>query len=188
MEIRPLSVEGVLELTPRIFTDDRGTFAEVFKRSLFQEHTADVFPVLQINTSESVRNTLRGIHTSTTPPGQAKYVMCASGEIEDYVVDLRVGSPTFMKWTSVTLTSTLRNSVYIPAGLGHAFVARSDHATVVYACSSEYNPTNEFAVNPFDVDLGINWCVSKDDAIVSPKDMTAPMFGSQDIQERLPRY
>ena len=71
----------------------------------------------------SPKGTLRGIHFADVPPGQAKYVMCATGSIQDYVVDIRVGSPTFGQWEAVTVTANDRNAILLDVGLGHAFVA-----------------------------------------------------------------
>ncbi|MBY3989096.1 dTDP-4-dehydrorhamnose 3,5-epimerase family protein, partial [Rhodococcus fascians] len=98
MTFRELKISGAYEYTPRQFGDDRGVFFEWFKASLFEETTGRALDLKQANCSVSAAGVLRGIHFTTNPPGQAKYVTCARGAFLDVIVDLRVGSPTFGQW------------------------------------------------------------------------------------------
>src|SRR5215831_1346289 len=92
---RALTIPGCWEFTPDVFADDRGSFAQTYTESEFVEAVGHSLAVAQVNTSTSRRGTLRGLHYSVAPQGQAKYVTCAFGEILDLVVDLREGSSTF---------------------------------------------------------------------------------------------
>ena len=96
---------------------------------------------MQTNVSVSSRGTVRGIHFADVPPGQGKYVTVLSGSLVDYVVDIRVGSPTFGRWEAVTLDAVDRRAVYLSEGLGHAFCALEDGTTAMYLCTATYNPT-----------------------------------------------
>jgi len=183
-----MDIAGSYLFSPRIFEDERGSFTESFKQDFFIKATGAEFEVSQINTSVSKAKTLRGIHTAEVPPGQAKYVMCSSGEVDDFVIDLRKGSPTFLTWQKINLDSTSRIALYIPAGLGHGFVAKSDTAVVTYLCDYEFSPGSEFGINPFDADLGVDWEIDSDQVIMSEKDRQAPNFYSEEIQSRLPTY
>lgn len=186
MEFQPLPIAGVFVITPRQHGDDRGTFFEWYKSPAFTEHVGHDLTVAQANCSVSARGTLRGIHYADVPPGQAKYVTCLAGSVLDVVVDLRVGSPTFGAWDAVTLDTRSRRLVYIAEGLGHGFVALEDNSTVVYLCSTTYNPSGEHEIDPFDPELGIDWGIGKDQAALSAKDAVAPSLAQAREQGLLP--
>jgi dTDP-4-dehydrorhamnose 3,5-epimerase len=188
MEFSEIEISGAFLFSPKVFEDNRGSFTESFKQAKFTEATGLEFIVAQVNTSVSKANTLRGIHTADIPPGQAKYIMCSSGEIDDIVIDLRKGSPTFLAWQKIRLSNESRQALYIPAGLGHGFGAKSETAVVTYLCDYPYSPEGEFEIDPFDPDLGIDWGMKSDDVLVSEKDRNAPKFNSPEIQERLPLF
>jgi dTDP-4-dehydrorhamnose 3,5-epimerase len=135
----------------------------------------------------SRRGVVRGIHFSDVPPGQAKYVTCASGTIIDVVVDLRVGSPSFGRWQAVRLDDESRNALYIGEGLGHAFTALSDQATVLYLCSTPYAPSREHGVHPLDPAIGIAWPDDLD-TVLSDKDAAAPSLAEAQAEALLPDY
>lgn len=116
---------------------------------------------------------MRGIHAATRPPGQAKYVMCVSGEILDVVVDLRPESPTFGRWDSAVLSEENRSALFISEGLGHGFCVTSDSATLLYATSTPYDPSQEYSVNPTDPELGLPWPIDGEMSI-SERDLNAP--------------
>ena len=99
--------------------------------------------------------TLRGVHFADVPPGQAKYVTCPRGAVLDFMVDVRVGSPTFGVVDVVRLDSEHRRAVYLPEGVGHAFLALEDDSTLTYLCSTGYAPGREHGINPLDPDLGL---------------------------------
>src|SRR5690554_1677830 len=143
VQSRPLAVDGAWEITPRVHRDERGAFLEAFKATALEEVTGRAFPVAQVNTSVSAAKIVRGIHFTAVPPGQAKYLTCTRGAVLDVVVDLRVGSPTFGAWDAVRLDDVERRAVLIAEGLGHAFCALTDEATVTYLCSTPYAPAIE---------------------------------------------
>ncbi|WP_113705305.1 dTDP-4-dehydrorhamnose 3,5-epimerase family protein [Nonomuraea lactucae] len=165
----PLPIEGAWLSTPRVHSDPRGSFAEAF-RTAGLPHPLET---AQVNCSVSQPGVVRGVHFAAVPPGQAKYVMCVSGEVMDVVVDLRVGSPGFGHWTAVTLDDETRRAVLIAEGLGHAFMALSERATVVYLCSQPYAPGREHGVHPLDPELGIAWPEGVE-PLLSAKDAAAP--------------
>ena len=181
MEITPLAIEGAWVFTPRVHGDTRGTFLEWFAERTFVQATGHSLRLAQANCSVSTSGVIRGIHFAAVPPGQAKYVTCASGAALDVVVDLRVGSPTFGRWEPVRLDGQSRRAVYLSEGLGHAFLALDDGTTVVYLCSEPYTPAREFAVHPLDPEIGIDWPTSNSRGeplalVLSEKDQRAPML------------
>jgi dTDP-4-dehydrorhamnose 3,5-epimerase len=177
MQIEPLDIEGAWLFTPRIHGDERGAFLEWFKGGPFREATGHDLRLAQANCSISARGVVRGIHFADVPPGQAKYVTCVAGRIRDVVVDIRVGSPTFGRWTSVVLDSTDRRAIYLSEGLGHGFASLADNSTVVYLCSEGYNPSGEHGVHPLDPALGIDWTLGDTSPELSVKDAAAATLG-----------
>lgn len=187
MDIRPLSIPGAWEITPRQFPDDRGVFLESFRADRLAEVVGHRMEVLQSNVSVSSRGTVRGIHFADVPVGQAKYVTALAGSLIDFVVDLRVGSPTFGQWDSVLLDTKDRRAVYLSEGLGHAFVALEDGTTAHYLCSAAYNPKAEHGVHPLDPEIGLVMPAGLE-PILSPKDAAAPTFVAAAESGLLPKY
>jgi dTDP-4-dehydrorhamnose 3,5-epimerase len=143
--------------------------------------------IAQANCSVSRRGAIRGIHFADVPPGQAKYVSCAAGAILDVVVDLRAGSPTFAAWAAVQLDDENHRAVFLSEGLGHAFMALSEQATVLYLCSTPYAPGREHSVDALDPDISIEWPVDVK-PILSDKDAAAPSLRTAASAGLLPDY
>ena len=193
MHYRPLSIAGAWEITPQTFADDRGTFLEWFKDNEFVDVVGHALDLRQANLSVSRAGVVRGIHFADVPPGQAKYVTCPSGAVLDVVVDVRAGSPTFGAWEAVLLDDLERRAVYVSEGLGHAFVALADASTVMYLCSTGYNPTGEHGIDPLDPALGIPWeeldpRLEGRELVLSDKDRGAPTLAGALEQGLLPRW
>lgn len=187
MQIRPLAVPDVFELTPKVFGDDRGLFLEWYRFEELEAAAGHPLRLAQANLSVSRRGTLRGLHYADVPPGQAKYVTCVRGAVLDVIVDIRVGSPTFGASEGVRLDDVDRRAVYLPEGLGHAFLALTDDATVSYLCSEVYSPTREHGLDPLDPALGISW-PSDLELLLSPKDAEAPSLAQALADGLLPDY
>lgn len=185
--MRPLSIEGAFVHEPKIFPDSRGSFHEWFRAGDFRESTGHPLNLVQANCSVSGRGTLRGLHYADVPPSQAKYVKCVRGAVLDVIVDIRVGSPTFGRWEGVRLDDELHHSVYLAEGLGHAFMALTDDATVVYLCSEGYSPEREHGIDPLDRGLGIEWPAGIE-PLLSDKDAAAPTLAEARAQGLLPSY
>jgi len=186
MEIIELGLPGVFKVKSKIEIDNRGAFREWFKSSSFLQKAGQPFIPAQANLSFSSKNTLRGIHYSLVEVGQAKWVTCASGRVLDLVIDLRVGSPTFGEHLLLNLESNSGDSIFIPVGFGHAFLALEDNTCITYLLSSEYSPKFEHEISPLDTSLNIGW--PPVDFIFSEKDLNAPSFEMQRIANKLPRF
>jgi dTDP-4-dehydrorhamnose 3,5-epimerase len=182
-----LDIEGAWVFTPRIHRDGRGHFLEWFSDAGFRADLGHGLDLAQANYSVSRRGVIRGIHFSDVPPGQAKYVTCASGAIIDVVVDIRAGSPGFGRWAAVRLDDQNHRALYIGEGLGHGFAAVSDQATVLYLCSTPYAAGREHGVNPLDPAIGIDW--PRDvEPVLSDKDGAAPSLAQAQAAGLLPDY
>jgi dTDP-4-dehydrorhamnose 3,5-epimerase len=188
VDIRPLSIDGAFVVTPVVHRDGRGEFVEWFRADLLQEATGMDFSVAQANFSISAKGTVRGIHYADVPPGQAKYVMCSAGSIRDYVVDIRVGSPTFGQWDAVDITARERNAIVLDVGLGHAFVALEENTTVTYLVTDHYKPHAEHAIAPLDIDIALDFPLHPATLLLSQKDSMAPGFATAQEQGMLPKW
>lgn len=187
MQARELTVRDAFEFTPRTFPDNRGLFVAPFQEPAFLEAVGHPLRLAQTNHSISRRGTIRGIHFSDTPPGQAKYVYCPQGALLDVVVDLRVGSPTFGQWDAVRLDTVDFRAVYVAEGIGHGFVALEENTAMSYLCSEGYRPGAEHGITPLDETLGLPW-PSDIEAILSEKDLSAPTLAEALDQGILPTY
>ncbi len=133
MQIRELKIPDAYEITPMQFGDDRGVFLEWYRFDRLEEAVGHPpRPRAGEHARSRARGVVRGIHFADIPPSQAKYVTVTHGAVLDFVIDIRVGSPTFGQWDSVLLDDVDRRAIYLAEGLGHAFVALTDDATVSY--------------------------------------------------------
>lgn len=188
MEIRELSVPDSYEITPKQFGDDRGVFLEWYRFDKLEEAVGHPLELKQANTSVSRKGTVRGIHFADVPPSQAKYVTCTRGAVIDYVIDIRVGSPTFGQWDKVLLDTEDRRAIYISEGLGHCFVALEDDSTVSYLCSETYNAPREHGINPLCKQVGLEFPFPVEELVLSPKDTDAPGLEKAREEGLLPDY
>ncbi|MEU3648818.1 dTDP-4-dehydrorhamnose 3,5-epimerase family protein [Lentzea sp. NPDC034063] len=188
MKTRELAVEGAFEFTPTFHPDDRGRFLSPYQENAFVEALGHpIFRVAQTNHSVSRRGVVRGVHYTATPPGSAKYVYCARGRALDYVVDLRIGSPTFGRWDVVTMDQDDHRATYFPVGVGHAFVALEDDTVMSYMLSGSYVPENELALSVFDQDLRLE--LPEDlEPVLSQRDRAAITLAEARAEGLLPDY
>jgi dTDP-4-dehydrorhamnose 3,5-epimerase len=186
MKTTPLSIDGSWKIDFQRFDDNRGYFYESFKEEDFKTLIGRNFKIKQTNTSSSSKGSVRGIHFAMVPPSQAKLVQCQRGAIRDYVIDIRVGSPTFGKFEVVELGENSASAVFIEEGLAHAFVALENHTVVTYYVNEKYNPEREKGINPFDKTLNVKW--PDLELILSEKDKQAISLDESKAQGLLPNY
>lgn len=189
MKVRELDIPGAWEIIPTLHGDSRGMFFEWLTDQAFSAFAGHHLDVRQVNCSVSSAGVLRGLHFAQLPPSQAKYVTCVSGSVFDVVVDIRVGSPTFGQWASVLLDDSDRRSIYISEGLAHGFLSLQDNSTVMYLCSTEYNPQREHTICATDPALAIDWPVVDGAAAgMSDRDAAAPSFDEVRAAGLLPTW
>lgn len=188
VQIRELSIPGSFEISPVQRADDRGVFLEWYRFDRLQEAVGHSLDLRQANTSVSKKGVVRGVHFADVPRGQAKYVTATHGAVLDYVIDIRVGSPTFGRWDSVRLDDIDRRAIYLGEGLGHAFVALTDDATVSYLVSDTYSPSAEHGVNPLDPDIALVFPDEAGPLLLSPKDTDAPSLAEAEKSGLLPSW
>ena len=187
MELTPLGIDGAWLAQSTVWSDDRGFFREWFKSEDVKAATGREFAVEQANISLSSAGTLRGIHYSIAPRGQAKWVTCVSGSIQDVIVDVRPDSKTFGQWIDVELKGDSGKAVLISEGLGHSFLALEDNTAVAYLVSTPFSPTDEFEINPLDEKIGIKWGMLLGELKISEKDKIAPTLDERFDEGKLER-
>jgi dTDP-4-dehydrorhamnose 3,5-epimerase len=186
MELTPLGIEGVWLAESPVWSDERGFFREWFKSNDIKKATGRDFEIEQANISLSSRGTLRGIHYSIAPRGQAKWITCVSGSIKDVIVDIRPESKSFGRWVEVELRGDSGCAIFISEGLGHGFVSLEDNTAVAYLVSTPFSPAHEFEINPLDEKIGINWGMNPSEMKISDKDKNAPTLSERLTEGKLP--
>ena len=176
-EFLPTRLDGLIEIRPRRFGDDRGWFAETYKQSDFRGAGIEG-PFVQDNHSLSALGTVRGLHYQLPPHAQGKLVRVVSGKAWDVAVDIRRGSPTFADWYGLELTGESGNMLWIPPGFAHGFLALSDETHLVYKCTAEYDKASERAIRWDDANLAIDWprLPREGEYLLSEKDAQAPSW------------
>lgn len=148
-------IKGVFVITPQIFGDNRGYFAETFKVPDFVAHgISENF--VQDNESSSSKGVLRGLHFQKEHT-QGKLVRVTTGTVFDVAVDVRPGSETFGQWVGVELSAEKKNMLWIPAGFAHGFLVLSDIAVFTYKCTDVYDPMSEGGIPWNDETIAIDW-------------------------------
>ncbi|MBR3311415.1 MAG: dTDP-4-dehydrorhamnose 3,5-epimerase [Solobacterium sp.] len=171
------AIKGVFVITPQVFGDSRGYFAEIFKAPDFEAvGIPTVF--VQDNESCSSKGVLRGLHFQKEHT-QGKLVRVTSGCVYDVAVDVRPGSETFGKYVGVTLDAEKKQIFWIPAGFAHGFLVLSDSATFTYKCTDVYDPTSEGGIPWNDPDLAVEWPKLDCEYKTSEKDGKHPGFKEQ---------
>jgi dTDP-4-dehydrorhamnose 3,5-epimerase len=182
MRLAPADIPGIVIIDPDVYRDERGFFLETYHAEKY--HAAGIpGPFVQDNHSRSLKGTLRGLHLQIKRP-QGKLVRVIQGEIFDVAVDVRRGSPTFGKWTGVTLSAENFRQCYLPPGFAHGFVVISEVAEVEYKCTELYDPGSELGIAWNDPAIGIKWPVS--DPLLSDRDTRHLTLSA--VMQRLPVF
>jgi dTDP-4-dehydrorhamnose 3,5-epimerase len=138
-------------------TDERGFFARTFcEREFAAQGLPTRFP--QCNLSRNtVRGTLRGMHYEAPPSAEAKLVRCVAGAIHDVIVDLRAESPSYLEWTSVSLSAENGRALFVPAGFAHGFLTLADQTDVFYHMGDFFHAGGARGFRWNDPRFGIEW-------------------------------
>jgi len=182
MEYRKTSVNGVYVIEPRVFSDARGYFFEVWKQAEFDENIGPI-KFVQDNESKSSYGVLRGLHYQKGKWSQAKLVRVVKGKVLDVAVDLRRSSPDFGKHVMVELSEDNKRQFFIPRGFAHGFLVLSEEAVFTYKVDNPYAPQSEAGIRWDDPELGLEWPISKDDVLTSEKDLLLPSLKDAELFE-----
>jgi dTDP-4-dehydrorhamnose 3,5-epimerase len=174
LEVRRLELDGLLEIRPKRFSDERGFFSEVWREDQMAEAGIGARFVQDNHSFSAARGVLRGLHFQRPPAAQDKLVRVSHGAIFDVAVDIRKGSPTFGQWAGLVISASEWNQLFVPSGFAHGFVTLEERTEVLYKVSAPYSPEHERAVRFDDRAIDIDWPVEASELILSDKDRSAP--------------
>ena len=170
MEVIKTAIEGLVIIEPKVFKDARGYFFESFSQREFEEKVRPI-RFVQDNESMSSYGVIRGLHFQKPPYSQSKLVRCVKGRVLDVVVDIRKGSPTYGQHVAVELSEENHRELFIPRGFAHGFAVLSEMAIFQYKCDNFYTPEADCGISIKDEELGIDWHIPIENAILSDKDL-----------------
>ena len=176
MKIEQTALDGVVILTPDRFGDPRGFFSESWNRKRMEGLGIDIDFVQDNHSLSAQVGTVRALHFQSPPFAQDKLVRCGKGRLYDVAVDIRKGSPTYGDWIGVELSFENGKQLLVPKGFLHGFVTREPDTEIVYKCSDYYSPECDGAVRFDDPDIGVDWGIGPGDAVLSEKDINAPLL------------
>lgn len=179
MKIINTALPEVKLIEPDVFGDNRGWFYESYSKQKLKELGIDTDFVQDNRSYSKEKGTLRGIHFQKTPMAQAKLISCTKGKILDVAVDLRKGSPTYLKWVSVELNDENKHMLFIPKGFGHGFVTLTEDVEVLYKVDEYYSKEHDRSIRFDDAQLDIEW--NTENPVLSEKDKQAPLLSNSDI-------
>jgi dTDP-4-dehydrorhamnose 3,5-epimerase len=165
---------AVRVITPRRHHDARGFLSEVWREDALTEAGIDVRFVQENHAASRATGTIRGLHFQIGDAAQAKLVRCPRGSVFDVVVDIRHGSPTFGRHTSIVLSAKNWKQLYVPEGFAHGYCTLEPDTEVMYKVTAYYDPASERGLAWDDPDIGIAWPVSADRAVLTERDRTFP--------------
>lgn len=174
MELRPLGIDGVVEIIPKKFGDARGYFAETYARAGFQAAGIAQDWVQDNQSFSTEKGVLRGLHFQVAPFAQDKLIRVLKGSIFDVAVDIRKASPTFGRWVSCTISAAAFNQLLVPKGFAHGFVTLEPETEVFYKVSAPYAAACDRNIFYADPAIAIEWPLPKSGPILSDSDRKAP--------------
>jgi dTDP-4-dehydrorhamnose 3,5-epimerase len=172
------SLPGVVCLEPRVFGDARGWFLETYSAAVFEEMGIRAVFVQDNHSYTARAGVLRGVHFQNEPMAQGKLVRVLRGAVLDVAVDLRLGSPAYLRWVAVELSADNKRQLFIPRGFGHAFLTLTEDVEFVYKVDNFYSPAHDRSVRFDDPAIGIDWGIQS--PFLSDKDANAPLVRDSD--------
>ena len=181
MMVRPLELDGLLEISPRKFGDDRGFFSETYNAKSFAEAGIDLTFVQDNHSYSAAKGVVRGLHYQLPPFAQDKLVRVIRGAILDVAVDIRKSSPTFGKWVALEVSADKWNQILVPKGFAHGFMTLVDNTEVIYKVTNYYSPQHDRSIRFDDPAIGIDWPLPSSGVQLSDKDQKAPLFADAEV-------
>jgi dTDP-4-dehydrorhamnose 3,5-epimerase len=180
MNIVKTDILDLYIIEPKVFGDSRGWFVETWSSNKFQEAGLNYNFVQDNHSFSASKGVLRGLHFQKGEAAQAKLVRCSKGAVLDVAVDMRKGSPTYMKWLAVELTEDNFRQLLVPRGFLHGFLTLTDNVEFQYKVDNYYNKEADRSIRWDDPELKIDWGIT--DPILSDKDKNAPNLSESDIE------
>lgn len=183
LEVKPLVLKDVLEITPRRFGDARGFFSETYNAERFAAAGVDMVFVQDNHSYSAPAGVLRGLHYQLAPRAQDKLVRVVRGAILDVAVDIRRGSPEFGRFVALEVSAEKGNQILVPKGFAHGFVTLVADTEVIYKVTDFYSPGHDRSIRFDDPAIGIDWPVAALAVTLSDKDRAAPLLADAEVFE-----
>lgn len=180
MKLIKTELEDAFIIEPLVIGDNRGWFTESYNEEKFRQIGITAHFVQDNRSFSKTKGTLRGLHCQKDPDAQTKLVSCVTGAIRDVIVDLREGSPSYMKWISVELSGENNRMLLVPEGFLHGFVTLTDDVILSYKVNKFYSAENDRSVKFDDPAFMIDW--GQDEHTLSMKDINAPLLKDSDVR------
>lgn len=156
-QVVPTTLQDLVLLKRRPIGDSRGYLERMFCTSDLKALLAGR-RIEQINhTLTEKAGTIRGLHYQAPPFAEMKFVSCVKGRVLDVAVDLRVGSPTYLKHYSTELSEFNHLTLCIPEGFAHGFQTLTNHCEMLYFHTAPYSASHEAGLNTLDPTIAIAW-------------------------------
>ncbi len=181
MEVRSLGLDGVFEIIPRKFGDDRGFFSETYNAKSFADSGIDLTFVQDNHSFSAAKGVVRGLHYQLPTRAQDKLVRVIRGAILDVAVDIRKSSPTFGKWVALEVSAEKWNQILVPKGFAHGFMTLVENTEVIYKVTDYYSPEHDRSIRFDDPAIGIEWPLPSSGVQLSDKDQKAPLFADAEV-------
>lgn len=172
------SLPGVYIIEPQVFGDYRGWFMETWSEKKFSDIGIDIKFIQANHSFTAKKGTLRGLHFQNNPIAQCKLVRCIEGAVMDVAVDIRKGSPNYLKWVAVELSAENKKQLLIPRGFAHGFLTLTDNVEFTYKVDNGYSGEYDRSIRFDDPTIGVKWGISS--PILSEKDLDAPLLADSD--------
>ncbi|RUV36831.1 dTDP-4-dehydrorhamnose 3,5-epimerase [Mesorhizobium sp. M7A.F.Ca.MR.148.00.0.0] len=181
LEVRPLGIDGVLEIVPKRHGDARGFFVETYNAECFSQAGIDLAFVQDNHSYSAAAGVLRGLHYQLAPRAQDKLLRVIRGSILDVAVDIRRGSKTFGKWVALEVSAEKGNQILVPKGFAHGFVTLVPDTEVLYKVTDTYSQAHDRSVRFDDPAIGIEWPSLAGGFQLSDKDLKAPLLAAAEV-------
>jgi len=175
LDVRRLSLEGLIEVRPKRHSDERGYLSEVWNSVEFASAGIDATFVQDNQSLSRAVGVVRGLHFQRPPEAQDKLVRVVRGSIYDVAVDIRPASSTYGRWAGIEISAELGNQLLVPKGFAHGFMTLEPETEVLYKVSAAYSPEHERSIRYDDPAIGIDW-PELGARLLSPKDAAAPLL------------
>jgi dTDP-4-dehydrorhamnose 3,5-epimerase len=157
MKFYKTELPGAYVIRPEPFKDHRGSFARLYCADEMLE-IGHYKPIVQVNHSVTEKiGVIRGMHYQAPPSAEIKIVKVTKGVVFDVIIDVRKGSPTFLKHHTEVLSSTKGNALYIPEGFAHGFQTMTKGCEVMYFHTALYGPKDSKVIRYDDPAIRIMW-------------------------------
>ena len=156
MNFKETMIDGLLIISPNVFSDERGYFMESFNKRIIADFIGN-YEFIQDNQSLSGKGVIRGLHFQNPPFHQGKLVRVIKGAVNDVVVDIRKNSSTYGHVFKIKLTESNFKMLWIPPGFAHGFETLEENTIFAYKVTNDYNKESEGCILWDDKKLNIEW-------------------------------